>query len=738
MLQVVQHQRTGQITTVELPAPSCINGGVLVEVAHSLISAGTERSSVQKAQSTLIQRALKQPQEVGKALDSLRKEGIAATLRKVNTALDAYKALGYSASGTVVETTCKEFNVGDRVACAGSGYAYHAEYITVPKNLVVKLPNSVSTEDAAYTTLGAIALQGVRQARLEFGMNVAVIGLGLLGQLTVQLALGAGCRVLGLDINDELCARAKTLGADAVLRSTKENLRQIDEWTHGIGVDAVIIAAATESNEPIELALEISRKRGVVVIVGAVGMNVPRSPFYEKEIDLKISCSYGPGRYDPIYEEHGVDYPIGYVRWTENRNMQAFVHALEKKLVDVSTMTTHRFMLEQAEAAYNLITGKVREPYNGILLSYHQHSKAVVRTVERSRGVYKVQDKRSHLRNQYRTPELALGCIGAGSFAVAHLLPALQKEAVRFVGVATTSPVKAKTVADKFGFRLMTTSAEELLAHHEVNTIVCATRHDTHAEIVVSALKAGKHIFVEKPLAITAEQVEAIDAAFRQSRNESGSHSQDVGNHPILMVGFNRRFSAPLTRMKEFLSDSNAPMTILYRVNAGFVPQEHWIQDLAQGGRIVGEGCHFIDCMAYLTGAIPVKVFAEAVSTANRKAQQHDVVVITVKLSDGSIGTLHYYANGSQQIGKEYCEVHSAGKTVIMDNFKTLTLASGKRIQQHKFNGTKGHAEEIHAFVEAVRAGLASPIEYEVLRAVTVATFAAEESLQTGTSVVVT
>ncbi len=713
MLQVIQHQKTGAILVEELPAPQCLPGGVLVRVLNSLISAGTERTSVSKAQSSLLERAMKQPQEVAKVLESVRKDGIKATFRKVQGVLDSYKPLGYSASGIVIESQCTEFKPGDRVACAGNKYAFHAEIITVPKNLVVRIPENVAFDNASYTTLGAIAMQGVRQAGTSIellGANVAVIGLGLLGQITVQLLNAAGSRVIGLDVNETLFIAAKKFGAELVLSSDNNAVKSIEGFTRGLGVDAVIITAATDSNEPVDLALNIARKRGVVVVVGAVGMNIPRSPFYEKELEFKISCSYGPGRYDSIYEEQGVDYPVGYVRWTENRNMQSFLDLIAAGKVDVRSMTTHTFTVQEAAKAYDLIMGVKKEPYSGVVLSYlHQEHTGNARIVPN------LKSQTSNLKSHH----CHIGFIGAGSFAQAQLLPPLKSLKARMVAVATNTPITAKSVAERFGFENFATDAEEVIKHSDVTLLFCASRHESHAGYVIRAIEEEKPIFVEKPLAISHEQLVLIDAAIEQYNGH-------------VMVGFNRRFSAPFKTIKEAFKNRVEPMAISYRVNAGYIPSDNWVQEPLQGGRIIGEGCHFIDCMVFLTDALPVSVYAEAISTANGKAQGHDTVIITIKFSDGSIGTLQYFANGDSAVPKEYCEVFCGGKTAIMNNFKTVEIAQGKRIKSYSFNGTKGHQEEIRETIGSLQREGRFPIEYNVLRSVTLATFAAEVSLQTG------
>lgn len=717
MLQVLQHQSTGEILVEELPLPHCPPGAVLVRVSHSLISAGTERTSVSKAQSSLLERALQQPQEVKKVFDSVRKDGIVPTLRKVQNTLDSYKPLGYSVSGVVIESRCTEFAPGDRVACGGNKYAYHAEVVAVPKNLVVRVPEAVSGEEAAYTTLGAIAMQGVRQANVQLGMRVAVLGLGLLGQITVQLLKAAGCRVAGLDVNESLFQTAQALGADLVLPSNNDARKTLEAFSNGLGVDAVIITASTDSDEPVKLAMDIVRKRGTVVVVGAVGMNIQRSPFYEKEVNFTISCSYGAGRYDPVYEEQGIDYPAAYVRWTENRNMQSFLELIAAGKMDVRTMTTHRFPVEEAAKAYSLITGAVKERYSGIVLEYTRP--------EASLKTAPILTNRKATTQTKFSETVGVGVIGAGAFAQTSLLPYIQRNKVaKLIAVATSTPVSAKSVAERFGFAGFGTDASAVAAHEQVDLLVCASRHDSHAAFVLEAIKQKKRIFVEKPLCINSEELTRIDTALEESQV-----------YDSVMVGFNRRFSEPFVKMREFFARRKDPMTMMYRVNAGAIPRDSWIQDRAQGGRIIGECCHFIDCMAFLTGAVPVSVFAQSISTPNLQAAQHDTVSITLTFSDGSLGTVHYFANGDSSLPKEYCEVFCEGATAQMHNFTKLDMMRSGKTKHYSFGGGKGHAEEIAAMLDSVQSGKPFPIDYAVIRAVTRATFAAEESLAMGTLV---
>lgn len=708
MLQVIQYQKDGRLEVADLPVPQCPTGGVLIKTKFSLISAGTERTSVETTQSNLVARARKQPEQVRQLINMIKRDGLKTTIGKVINKLESYKSLGYSVSGIVVESDTDAFSPGDRVAAAGAGYAVHAEYVAVPKNLVVRIPDNVSFEDAAYTTLGAIAMQGFRQAEPALGETVAVIGLGLLGALTVQMLKAAGCRVVGLDVNESLFQQAKNFGCDLVLKSENSSnvINTINAFTNGYGVDSVIITASTSSNEPTELALNICRKRGKVVVVGAVGMNIPRNLFYTKEIDYRISCSYGPGRYDPNYEEYGNDYPFAYVRWTENRNMQAFLQLISDGKLNTCEITTHTFPIQEATRAYDLITGKVNERFLGILLSYPENSLPT-----KSISLKQVE----HIPSE----QIKIGFVGAGNFAVNNLLPVLKKLNVALLSVSTSTPVNAKSVAERFGFAEATTNSNAIISDNRINTLFIASRHDSHARYVVEALKQNKDVFVEKPLAVNFEQLEEIKDTLSNSSSR-------------LMVGFNRRFSAPFVKMKEFFANRQDKMIINYRINAGFIPNTHWIHAPEQGGRIIGEVCHFVDCAVFLTDALPVSVFATCFSSDNSTMPNYDNVAINIKMSDGSIATISYFANGSPLLEKEYCEVHCERKSAIMNNFKTLELFSNSQRKLFKFDGKKGIDEEVCSFINAIRQGKPSPIGAEEIIKATEATFFAIESLKTG------
>ncbi len=713
MLQVVQYQKNGEVKVEEFPAPGCIDGGILVQVSYSLISAGTEKISVENAKGSLLQRAKRQPDQVKLVVDNIRKEGIATTVKRVKSKLDSYKLLGYSASGVVIESDCDEFQPGDYVACAGSGYANHAEIITVPKNLAAKVPEGAGLKDAAYTTVGAIAMQGVRQSDNRLGETVAVIGLGLIGQLTIQILKAAGCNVIGMDINKSLFKLATELGCDSVYHSSAEYIDNIIAATGGLGCDSVIITASTDSSQPLELAMKIVRKKGKVVVVGSVGMQLPRSPFYEKEADLRISCSYGPGRYDTDYEVKGRDYPPAYVRWTEQRNMQAFLGLIRSGKLKTDIITSHVFDIGKSPKAYDIITGKVPEPFNGILIKYPERKEALRRTIKSESALESV------LESSSKSDKIKVAFIGAGQFAQNYLIPPLKKEGVEFVSVSTSKPSNAKNAADKFGFVISSTDSSALIEADDSNLIFCATRHDTHARYVLESLKNNKSVFVEKPLAISPGQLEEISEALGGSRQG-------------VMVGFNRRFSQSFKLIDGFCANRSAPMAINYRVNAGRIPKSHWVQAEGQGGRIIGEACHFIDCMVFLTGSLPVRVFAESVSSESINFVNSDNVIITIKFSDGSIGVVSYIADGDSSLPKEYCEVFCERSVAIMNNFNSVELIKNGNRKIHKFDGKKGINEEIHEVVKAVRNGGPMPIPFDRIYAVTRATFAAVESLKSG------
>lgn len=709
MKQVIQNFKTGELSVAEVPPPALARGFVLVRNHFSLISAGTERSTVSTAQASLLGKARQRPDLVRQVLDSFRKDGFAETLKRVRTKLETLKELGYSSAGTVLASMDIQgrFKPGERVACGGGGYASHAGIVTVPQNLVVKVPESVGLNAAAFTTLGAIAMQGVRQANPRLGEFVCVIGLGLLGQITAQILRANGCQVFGVDTAEPMAALAARASCHAARTRSDAGLESaFAAFTGGHGFDAVIITAATQSTDPVELATAILRQKGVLVIVGAVPMSIPREPhFYKKELELKISCSYGPGRYDPTYEEGGQDYPYGYVRWTENRNMAAFVRLLENRSVDVQPLVTHVFEIEQAEKAYDIVTGKTSERHLGILLKYPEAPEAppVEAAPQAAPG----------------SPATAgIAFIGAGSFAQKFLIP-FARHGGDLVSVVTSRGVTAKSVGEKFRFRSQSTDARDVLADPAVNTVFIATRHDTHAAFAAAALDAGKDVFVEKPLAIREDEFEEV---LEVARRRSDCR---------LMVGYNRRFSPLARQAREVFQRVSGPLLINYRVNAGFLPKEHWTQTEQGGGRILGEVCHFVDLMQFLTGSEPVGVYALSVAADNDQMPDQDNVAISLRFQNGSVGQIGYLACGDKLLNKERIEIFGGGQSFIIDDFRLGEHYAGGARRTLRLPG-KGHREEVEAFLHAIRDGRASPIPLHSLALTSAATFAILDSLRTG------
>jgi predicted dehydrogenase/threonine dehydrogenase-like Zn-dependent dehydrogenase len=709
MKQVIQDFKTGELFVSDVPVPPVGPGSVLVRNHFSLISAGTERATVSTGQASLLGKARQRPDLVKQVLETYKKEGLAETLKRVRTKLETLKELGYSTAGTVIISMDTEgaFKPGDRVACGGST-ASHAGIVSVPQNLVVRVPAGVPLDHAAFTTLGSIAMQGVRQANPRIGEFVGVIGLGLLGQITGQILRANGCRVFGIDMSPAMVDLARTTSCHAAATRGDAGLESaMDVFTGGRGFDSVVITAAAKTSDPIELATSMLRQKGVVIVVGAVPMNVPREPhFYKKELELKISCSYGPGRYDPVYEEGGHDYPYGHVRWTENRNMAAFLGLLDAGSVDVKPLITHVFDIEQAERAYDIVTGKIQEPSIGILLQYPE-------TEEPRRTAIP-----SPAPAAPPEPSIGIGVIGSGSFAQKYLIPMARTQGP-LLRLADASGVTAKSAAAKFQFGAFSTDARDVLADPAVNTVFIATRHDTHGTLVLEALEADKNVYVEKPLTIHEEDLGPIADACRR--------------HPArhLQVGFNRRF-APLARQaREVFRGLAEPLIVNHRVSAGFIPKDHWTQTAEGGGRILGEVCHFIDFLQFITGAVPVRVFAECVSNANAKAQDQDNVAITIGLSGGSVGLITYLACGDRLVPKERIEIFGGGKTFIINDFRTAEVYLNGKLKKVKAAG-KGHREEVEAFVGSIREGRPSPLPLESILATTATAFRALDALRTG------
>jgi predicted dehydrogenase/threonine dehydrogenase-like Zn-dependent dehydrogenase len=734
MKQLSQSVRTGRTSVIEVPVPRVGQGQVLVQVAASLISAGTERMVVDFAEKNLLQKARSRPDLVRQTLDKASREGVLTTWDAVRNRLDRPMGLGYSCSGTIIDVGAgiAEFRSGDRVACGG-GEAAHAEVVTVSKNLVVKISDNVDFESAAFTTLGAVALQGVRLAEVKLGEVTAVIGLGLLGQLTVQLLKAAGCIVVGMDIQPQRAELARTFGADAVTTTSEELSQLCHQFSNGHGADAVLITADTKSNQPVELAGEIARDKGIVVAVGVVGTTIPRRIYYHKELDFRISRSYGPGRYDPEFEQKGHDYPYAYVRWTEQRNMQAFSQLMSQGKVDAQSLITHRFAIDDAPKAYALITGKTNEPFLGAVLTYPAPPTMSRKVLLHARVENNTQD----VRQRFTFPVLdrvKLGVVGAGNFANAALLPGLKRVPdVELVGIASAGGLSARATGDRFGFRYCTTDMQEVLHDSEINTVALLTRHDLHARQVIAALEAGKHVFVEKPLCLSEEELDAILRIYHGIHQQGGAGTL---RHPLLMVGFNRRFAPFAHELKQHLAHLHEPLILHYRVNAGYLPQDHWTQDRSQGGRLLGEACHFIDLLMYLVGSPPNEVVTRALPDAGRYSQ--DNLIITLKFEDGSLGTVTYVANGDKSFGKECLEVFGGGLAARLDDYRTLLIHHGQtRVKRvARLRQDKGHRAEWQALVNYLTGKGSVPMSIEDIVQSTRIILAAQRSLEYSTPLI--
>lgn len=715
MNQLTQKLKSGEMTIQEVAPPVCGQGTILVRNHFSLISAGTESSTVKAARSSLLEKARQRPQQVKQVLDTLLRQGPIQTYRAIMKKLDAYSPLGYSSAGQVIEvgTGVEGFAIRDLVACAGAGYANHAEIVAVPVNLCVKLPPEADLRNAAFNTLGAIALQGVRQADLRLGESCAVIGLGLVGQLTCLMLRASGIRVIGIDIDPDAVRSASQHCADLALKRTEPGVTDsIQRFTDGLGVDAVMITAGSTSLDPVNFAGEIARKKGRVVVVGAVPTGFDRDPhWYRKELELRMSCSYGPGRYDLAYEEKGIDYPAAYVRWTEKRNMEAFQDLVHSGRINIDYLTTHEVPLEDAPKAYDMILNR-SEPFLGILIKYD-----VEKPLDR---------RRVEVQSAKPAGKVGIAFVGAGSYAQGNLLPNLPKDDRDVIcrGVITSSGTTSKRVAERFGFEYCTSDEQDILGSPEVNTVFIATRHDTHGEYVLKALKAGKNVFVEKPLCISEDELSKIEEVYQTLAPSP--------QPPLLTVGFNRRFAPLAILLKEKIG--SGPLSMIYRVNAGAIPADTWIQDKEiGGGRIIGEVCHFIDFLTFLNGSLPVSVSAVALPDPHNL---QDTVNISLSFENGSIGSVSYFANGAKSMDKEYVEVYRSGMTAVLNDFRRLEIhGKGSPFKKKLLSQDKGQKEMVGRFLNTIKDGGAPPIPFEDILACTRATFAALESLRSRTTV---
>lgn len=705
MKQVVQNIKTGETSVLEVPAPVVLPGHIVIANAASVISAGTEKMLKELASKSLLGKALARPDHVRRTLEKLRNEGFLNTLNAVKAKLDEPMSLGYASAGVVLACGAgvHGFAVGDRVASNGP----HAGVVCVPKHLCAKMPGAVSFEQGAFTVLGAIALQGVRLSKTGLGDTVLVVGLGLIGQLAVALLAAQGCRVFGTDPDPERCKLAERMGAHTAKPGLGDT--EVAGLTGQLGADAVLVTASTPSDEPVRLAANAVRKKGRIVVVGAVGLNLQRPPLYIKEAELVVSCSYGPGRYDPAYEDRGRDYPAAYVRWTEQRNMQAVLDLMAGGRLDVAPLISHRYEIEKALEAYALIEGG-GQAHLGIVLTYPDAARG-----EPARTVT--------LKAPAKTGALSVGMLGAGSHARAVLLPALDQAKVRKRIVCAAGGLSAAHHGAGFGFEKATSDEQEVLNDSETQAVLIATTHDQHARQAAAALRAGKHVFLEKPLGLTIEDVQSVEQALAQQAERC----------PLLCVNFNRRFSPSAKAARDFFAQVSEPLTLTMRFNAGAVPAEHWAQDdNIGGGRIVGEACHGIDLVTYLTGSVPVRVFAEAAVGATGNATD-DRCVITLRHRNGSVSSICYTSGGDKAFPKERVEIFGGGRVAVIDDFReVVTSLGGKRKRSKGWQQDKGHAAALQAFLQALETGGPPPMTWEEIRAVSLASILAVQSLREG------
>ena len=716
MRQILQNLSNGETVLENVPCPRISPGQLLIRTSRTLVSAGTERMLVDFGKAGFIGKARQQPDKVRMVIDKVKTDGLIPTVQAVQSKLDQPLPIGYCNVGTVIDVGdgVSGFSVGDRVISNGK----HAEIVSVPKNLCAKVPEKVSDEAAVFTVLGAIALQGIRLVQPTLGESVVVTGLGLIGLVTVQLLRAHGCRVLGIDFDPEKLELARKLGAETVdLSSGEEPVAKAEAFSRGRGVDAVIITASTKSNDPVHQAALMCRKRGRIVLVGVVGLELSRADFFEKELTFQVSCSYGPGRYDRLYEEGGQDYPVGFVRWTEQRNFEAVLDMLDDGRLDISPLVSHRFPLDKAEEAYKLVGGSA--PALGIVLEYPDSEDKSEKDLRQQT----IQFSGSKSRSAGGGNRPVIGFIGSGNYATQVLIPAFAETPVVLKSVASSTGVSSVHIGRKYDFLETTTDSSVILGDDEIDTVVITTRHNTHSQYVCEALKAGKHVFVEKPLALTREELGQIEHVYNDSQQKNGS--------PLFMVGFNRRFSPQVKKIQSLLKGVSEPKSFVMTVNAGAIPFDHWTQDKAVGGgRIIGEGCHFIDLLRFLAESPIVSVQAMMMGGATGVPVRDDKVSFTLGFEDGSFGTVHYLANGHKSFPKERLEIFCAGRILRLDNFRKLSGFGWPGFKKmNLWRQDKGNAACAAAFVEAIRKGKASPISFNELVEVTRVSFDIVDSL---------
>jgi predicted dehydrogenase/threonine dehydrogenase-like Zn-dependent dehydrogenase len=705
MKQILQSLKSGDTELVDVPTPQIKEGHLLIRTLASVVSVGTERMLVDFGKANVFQKARQQPDKVRQAIDKIKTDGIIPTVNAIKTKLDQPIPLGYSNAGIVIGVGkgVEQFSVGDRVVSNG----HHAEIVSVPKNLCAKIPANVDDESAAFTVIGSIGLQGIRLAQPSLGESFVVTGLGLIGLLTVQLLKAHGCRVLAIDFDENKLKLAEQFGAQTVnLSKDIDPIEQAKQFTHGRGMDGVIITASTTSNEPIQQAAQMCRKRGRIILVGVTGLELSRADFYEKELSFQVSCSYGPGRYDQSYEEKGLDYPLGFVRWTEQRNFEAFLDMIAENKVIIDPLVTKRFSLVEASGAYQALSSD--KATIGLVINYPintEHNQGILSSDQTIR-LKKEKD------NNRKEGQVVVGLIGAGNFTNQVLLPALKKTGGYLKNIASTGGINGVHVGKRFDFEKTTTSTNEIIHDSDIEAVFITTRHNSHAKYVKEAIIAGKHVFVEKPLCLNTTELSELKEL-------------NIKEDQIVMVGFNRRFSPHVVKMKELLATVSGPKTMVMIINAGALPESHWTQDPeVGGGRVIGEACHFIDLLRFLAGSPILKVQAITIGDTPGIKVKEDKITISLSFTDGSIGTIHYFSNGHKSYPKEKLDVFVDGKILSLDNFKTLRGYGWSNFNKMKlWSQDKGHQNEIQEFMKAIKLGQPSPIPIEEIFEVTATTF---------------
>lgn len=688
MHQLTQQLKSGKMEILEVPLPQLLPGYIMVQNFFSVISAGTESKTVSDARKGYLAKALSRQKEVKQVIELIKTQGLKNTYNIVMNKLEAPSPLGYSCAGEVIAVAAdvSEYKVGDRVACGGNT-ANHSEIVVVPKNLCAKINETVDLREGAFTTIASIALQGIRQAELQVGNTCVVIGLGLIGIITLKILESSGIKAIGIDINSETVKNAiEKYKLNAILRTSPDLAEQVKLWSQTKGADSIIITASAKNNDPVNLAGELARHKGKVVMVGAVSPDFERVNYYRKELDLKMSCSYGPGRYDTLYEEVGIDYPVGYVRWTEQRNMQAILDLLANKKIQFSDLITHTFSLDEASEAYNLILSH-KEPFLGILIRYNENLPNT--------------KKKIALYNESKNPDKPnIGLIGAGSFAQNIMLPILKKYA-NLIGIATSHGNHSVYTGMRYQFKYATTEPELFNTDPDINTVFILTRHNLHASLTIQALKSGKNVFVEKPLALNKVELDEIKNCYESLDNPK----------PLIMTGFNRRFSQLTLDASEWIN-LNLPKSINIRVNASPLPDNHWVNNRSiGGGRLIGEGCHFIDLAIFLAGS---KVNTVSAVSMNNSGNLDDTLTISMKFQDGSIANISYFSNGNKTMSKEFIEIFSGQNIVQIHDFQKLKIYTpGKKIVKKYNIQDKGHTNQIKSFLRSINEGLPSPISFE-------------------------